>query len=116
MVRILLCLVGAAGAMTLVFTAAFAVATADEMSSVSEVVGVGAMLLAFWAPVWCWQAWYVSVPAVLVIGLAAAFFTHRYRLVAVRGSRLLRRIATALVLIVGCWTLVLGVIALSYSI
>lgn len=116
MVRILLCLVGAAGAMTLVFTAVFAAVTADEMSSPSEVVGVIAMLLAFWAPVWCWQAWYISVPAVLVIGLAAAVFTHRYRLVGVRGSRVLRPIATALVLIVGCWTLVLGMIVLSYSI
>lgn len=102
--------------MTLVFTAVFAVVTADEVSSVSEVVGVVAVLLAFWAPVWCWQTWYISVPAVLVIGLAAAVFTHRYQLVGLRGSRSLRPIATALVLIVGCWTLVLGMVMLTYSV
>ncbi|WP_431236054.1 hypothetical protein ACQ856_30205 (plasmid) [Mycolicibacterium psychrotolerans] len=113
--RVVLCLVGAAGVMTLAFTAVFVIATADEMSSPLEVLGVIAALLIFWAPMSCWTAWYVTVPAVVVVGVAAAAVTHRYRRAAT--SRRWRRaghVIAALVLIVGCWTLILGLIDLAY--
>ena len=88
------------------------------MSSPTELLGVTGALLAFWAPVWCWASWYVSVPAVVVVGISAAILTHRYRLTStrVRCGRILRPAATALVLIVGTWTLVLGMIQLTYSV
>jgi ABC-type nickel/cobalt efflux system permease component RcnA len=115
--RVVLCLVGAAGAMTLTFTAVFVVATADEMSSPLELLGVIAALLIFWAPMSCWTAWYVAVPAVVVVGVAAAAVTRRYRRAAAgRRWRRAGHVIAALVLVVGCWTLILGLIDLASNV
>lgn len=114
--RVVLCLVGAAGAMTLAFTAVFVIATAGETSSLLEVLGVIAAMLILWAPLACWTVWYLAVPAVLVVGLAAAVVTHRYRLATGTLCRRAGQVGVALVLIAGVWTLIVGIVDLTYNV
>lgn len=108
--RAALCVVGAAGAMSLIFAVAFAVSV--PASPLLAVVLTVAMLI-FWSPVTCWSAWWLSVPAVLIVGVALACLTHRYRLPGQRSRwRRISRVCAAAVLLNGGWTLLVGVILL----
>jgi hypothetical protein len=116
-VRLAVCTVGAAGAMTLIVAAAFGVGNGS--SPLWAALLTVSMIIA-WAPLACWAAWWISVPAVLAVGVLLACLTHRYRLPGStsppegRRSRWYRigRACTAVILACGAWTLVVGAIML----
>jgi hypothetical protein len=121
--RLALCLVGAAGLMTIGFSLACVIATAHEATSVWESLGLALAMVIFWAPATCWSAWYFSVPAVLVAGVVLAVLTHRYRpperTSPPAGNSRWRRVGVvSLVLLLGCgvWTTVLGLFALGAAV
>jgi hypothetical protein len=120
--RLALCLVAAAGLMTIGFSLACVIATAHEVSSPWESLGLAAGMVIFWAPATCWSAWYFSVPAVLITGVVLAVVTHRYRppertAPPVGNSRWRRVGVVCLVVLLTCgvWTIVLGVFALGVA-
>lgn len=112
-VRVAVCIVAAAGAMSLIVAIAFGVGKGS--SPLWAALLTVSMVIA-WVPVACWAAWWLSVPAVLVVGVLLAFLTHRYQLPASPSPseggrsrrRRIRRVCTAVILACGAWTLVVG--------
>lgn len=115
-VRAAVCIVGAAGAMTLVIAAAFGVGRgANPMQTLLLTVSMSIG----WVPMAFWAVWWTA-PAVLAAGILLAFLTHRYRLPAstlpVEGRRSrwrrIGRACTAVVIACGAWTFLVGAIML----
>lgn len=115
-VRVAVCTVGAAGAMTFVIAAVFGVGKgANPIQALLRTVSMSIG----WVPMTFWAAWWTA-PAVLAAGILLAFLTHRYRLPVLTSPsegrrtrwRRIGRLCTAALIVCGAWTVLAGAIML----